>query len=265
MQSALAKEIVSLVDANKELRAECSQQEDEIKIYNKKLNTLNRALDTCYKTISHQDSAIIAHEEVIESLKSEIKSLKLRLHNVLQDLKHKDSACIAQDICILKLEDKIDQLKQRIKDLVNKKFIQNNTSMAVNALFENIGTGLDQLEIYISGGAVDRDRPFNPANALNAIRITITTIRGHCERFTQTAQESARALTTSQNNVNRLNDNIREIRADLERQIQMLTIAYNKERNAHREEWESHRETTEYAGELEDRVTALLAEKFTSY
>ena len=170
MESDLAKGIVSLVDANKELRKEYSQQEDKIKIYNKKLNTFNHALDTCYRTISQQDSTIIAYEEEIESLKSEIKSLKHRLHNILQDLKYKGSVYTTQDIHILKLEDKIDQLRQRIKDLVDKKYIQKETPMAVNALFENIGTGLDRLEIYINGGAVNGgDRPYNPANTLNAI------------------------------------------------------------------------------------------------
>jgi hypothetical protein len=262
MESDLAKEIVSLVDANKELRKECSQQEDEIKIYNKKLNTLNRELDTCYKTLSRQDSTIIAQEEEIESLKSEIKSLKQRLYNVLQDLKHKDSACTAQDICILKLEDKIDQLRQRIKDLVDKKISQNNIPMAVNALFENIGTGLDQLEIYINGGVVNRDRPYNPANALNAIRITITTIRGHCENLARTSLESVRALNTHQVTINNLRAKTDEIIAEYEQQIQMLTLAWNEERDAHREEWEEHRETTQYGLELEGRIAKLLAEKF---
>ena len=49
----------------------------------KKLNSLSRELDICYKIISRQDSIIIAHKNEIESLKSEIISLKQRLQKGL--------------------------------------------------------------------------------------------------------------------------------------------------------------------------------------
>ena len=94
------------------MRKELENKIAENKLKNKKLKTLSWELDRCYKTISWQDSIILAHEDEIESLKSEIKSLKQRLHKALQDLKYKGDANIVQDIYILRLEDKVDQLKK---------------------------------------------------------------------------------------------------------------------------------------------------------
>jgi SMC interacting uncharacterized protein involved in chromosome segregation len=96
------------------LRKKLADKIAENNIFNKKLKALTRKLETCYRILSHQDSAIIAHEDEIESLKSEIKSLKQRLHKALQDLRHKSDTSTAQDIYILKLEDKVDQLKTHI-------------------------------------------------------------------------------------------------------------------------------------------------------
>ena len=80
----------------------------ENKLEDKKLKSLSQELDRCYKTISQQDSTILAYEDEIESFKSEIKSLKQHLHKALQDLRYKDNASISQDIHILRLEDKVD-------------------------------------------------------------------------------------------------------------------------------------------------------------
>src|SRR4051812_2802479 len=106
-----------LLDTNKELRRELEDEISESKLKNKKLNSLSRELKNCYKTLSHQDSTIIAHEDEIASLKSEIKSLKQRLHKALQDLRHKGNASTTQDIHILRLEDMVEQLKKRIREI----------------------------------------------------------------------------------------------------------------------------------------------------
>ena len=70
---------IEILDTNKELRKELAEEIANNNISNKKLNALTRELDACYKTITRQDSTILAHEDEIESLKSEIISLKLRL------------------------------------------------------------------------------------------------------------------------------------------------------------------------------------------
>src|SRR5271163_4975430 len=88
---------IEILDTNKEL---CKELADEIAtndISNKKLNALTRELDACYKTISQQDSVIIAHEEEIATLKSEIISLKQRLQKALQNAEHKEKQLVLQE------------------------------------------------------------------------------------------------------------------------------------------------------------------------
>ena len=103
---------IEILDTNKELRKKLADEIAENKLKDKKLKALSRELEICYKTISRQDSTILAHKDEIASLKSEIKSLKQRLHKALQDLRHKGDASTAQDIHILRFEDKVDQLKK---------------------------------------------------------------------------------------------------------------------------------------------------------
>jgi len=163
---------IEILDTNKELRKELEDEIVENKLKDKKLKALTRELETCYNTISRQDSTILAHEDEIESLKFEIKSLKQHLHKALQDLRHKGNASTAQDIHILRLEDNVDQLKKRIREITDKKLSQINSSpMALPDILRNVGTALDRIERYING-----DTSFDPRNTLNGIRISITTI-----------------------------------------------------------------------------------------
>ena len=103
---------IEILDTNKELRKELEDEIAENKLKDKKLKSLTKELENCYRVLSHQDSTILAHEDEIASLKSEIKSFKQHLHKALQDLRHKSNASTSQDIHILKLEDKVDQLKK---------------------------------------------------------------------------------------------------------------------------------------------------------
>ena len=110
-------------------------------ISNKKLKTLNKELDACYKTISQQDSTILIHEDEIASLKTEIKSLKQRLHKALQDLRYKGNASTIQDIHILRLEDKVDQFKTciyEITDLNHKKVSNNKEILDMEHIIQGI-------------------------------------------------------------------------------------------------------------------------------
>jgi chromosome segregation ATPase len=119
---------IEILDTNKELRKELDDEITENNLKDKKLKALSRELETCYRTLSHQDSTILAHEDEIASLKSEIKSLKQRLHKALQDLRYKADASTAQVIHILRLEDKVDQLKTRIYEItgLSHKKVSNN-------------------------------------------------------------------------------------------------------------------------------------------
>ena len=163
---------IKILDTNKELRKELAEEIANNKIFNKKLIVLSWELDSCYRTLSHQDSTILAHEDKIASLKSEIKSLKQCLHKALQDLRHKGNASTAQGIHILRLEDKVDQLKKRIREITDKKLSQINSSpMALPGMLRDVATALDRIENYLGG-----DTTVNPINTLNGIRITLTTV-----------------------------------------------------------------------------------------
>ncbi len=64
-----------LLNTNQEL---CSELQDEIyinKSNEKKLCSLVKELEQCYRTILLQNNTIIAHEKEIEKLKSEISNL----------------------------------------------------------------------------------------------------------------------------------------------------------------------------------------------
>jgi chromosome segregation ATPase len=145
---------IEILDTNTELRKELEDEIAENKLKDKKLKTLSRELENCYRTLSHQDSTILAHEDEIASLKSEIKSLKQRLHKALQDLRYKGNANTSQNIHILRLEDKVEQLKKRIREITDKKLFEpqiNNSQMALPDILRNIGTALDRVENYIDG------------------------------------------------------------------------------------------------------------------
>ncbi|CAB5360965.1 unnamed protein product [Rhizophagus irregularis] len=205
---------IEILDTNKELRKELENEIAENKLKDKKLKSLSRELEICYRTLSHQDSTILAHEDEIESLKSEIKSLKQRLHKALQDLQQKGDVSTAQDIHILRLEDKVDQLKKRIREITDKKLFGsqiNSSLMALPDILRNIGTALDQVENYIDGV----DTTFNPKNTLNGIRISLTTVRGHMQRHTQDAINLQGQLNTAHNLLNNANRQINNFFNDM--------------------------------------------------
>ena len=86
-----------LLDTNQEL---CSELRDEIfinKSNEKKIRSLVKELEQCYRTISSQDNTIIAHEGEIVELKSQISNLRKQLRVLQQDKKFKDEVGSIQD------------------------------------------------------------------------------------------------------------------------------------------------------------------------
>ena len=214
---------IEILDTNKELCKELADEIAENNIFNKKLKALSRELETCYRTLSHQDSTILAHEGEIESLKTEIKSLKQRLHKALQDLRYKADASTAQDIHILRLEDKIEQLKKRIREITDKKLSQINSSLiALLELLRDIATAINHVELYVDG-----DRSFDPKNTLNGIRITLTTVRTHMQRVSNKALHYQGLLNMANGQVNNLMNDMANVRNECLQRAQLLTLAYN--------------------------------------
>ena len=116
-----------LLDTNQELRSELRDEISINKSYEKKIRSLVKELEQCYRTISLQDNSIIAHEKEIEELKSEISNLRKQLRVLQQDKKFKDEVGSIQDGQIIELENKVGSLKARIQILTNKK-------ISINAL-----------------------------------------------------------------------------------------------------------------------------------
>src|SRR5271168_2822718 len=161
---------IEILDTNKELRKELVNEIATNDISNKKLKALSRELESCYNTISQQDSVIIAHEDEIAILKSEIISLKQRLQKALQNAEHKEKQLVLQEYQLQGFEENVAHLKRRIKELTDKKFLFQEATMALPDFLTNVATALDRVENYISGA----DTSINPINTLNGIRVTLT-------------------------------------------------------------------------------------------
>src|SRR5277367_6954663 len=81
---------LEILDINKELRKELGEEISINKDNEKKIRSLIKEVEACHRSLSHQDSTIIAHEDKIISLKAEISSLKKHLRQIQQDVKLKD-------------------------------------------------------------------------------------------------------------------------------------------------------------------------------
>ena len=111
-----------LLDTNQEL---CDKLQDEISINKsneRKIRSLVKELEQCYRTISLQDNTIIAHEKEIEDLKYQITDLQKQLRILQQDKKFKEGVASLQDNCIIKFKNKVEHLKARIWKNLNKCF-----------------------------------------------------------------------------------------------------------------------------------------------
>src|SRR6266480_7566250 len=86
-----------LLDTNQELRSELRDEIFINKSNEKKVRSLVKELEQCYRTISLQDNTIIAHKKEIEKLKSEISDLRKQLKVLQQDKKFKDGVGSIQD------------------------------------------------------------------------------------------------------------------------------------------------------------------------
>ena len=160
---------IEILDTNKELRKELNEEISINKDSEKKIRSLIKEVEAYHRSLTHQDSTIIAHEEEIISLKAEIISLKKCLRQIQQDVKLKDEASSVQDSRIIELEDKVDQLKARISKLVSKKIPENKISpegdmaQAFNAINEILGsrqqiaTYLQGIRVYLDGLSIHDD------------------------------------------------------------------------------------------------------------
>src|ERR1043166_4774882 len=170
-----------LLDTNQEL---CDKLQDEISINKsneRKIRSLVKELEQCYRTILLQDNTIIAHEKEIEKLKSEISNLRKQLRILQQDKKFKDEVGSIQDGQIIELENKVGSLKERIRILIDKKISINVLDMETTNLIANVNRGLDRIENHIRGVGTPMQ---NPTNVIDGIRGSLNTIRVTLQNIT---------------------------------------------------------------------------------
>src|SRR6266487_6978175 len=163
-----------LLDTNQEF---CNELHDDIfinKSNEKKIRSLVKELEQCYRTISIQDNTIIAHEKEIEKLKSQISDLRKQLRILQQDKKFKDEVGSIQDGRIIELENKVGSLKTRIRILIDKKISINALDMTTTNLIANVNRGLERIENHIRGISTPMQ---NPANVIDGIRGLLNTIQ----------------------------------------------------------------------------------------
>jgi len=235
---------IEILDTNKELRKELANEIAQNDISNKKLKALNRELDSCYKTISQQDSTILDHEDEIESLKSEIKSLKQCLQKALQDVEKKEKHLLSRENQLQELEDKVVQLKKRINELVDKKFTVNITNMEepFHRILDNrtrIATGVAVIRRHIDDARItlpnDIARWFDIIpTCLTEIIGATNTARNFLERRSNLlTQQTIRATTGEQNlaNVIAERDNFQSTLHDYQDMVAELTKDLTKANN----------------------------------
>ena len=163
-----------LLDMNQELRSELQDEISINKSNEKKIRSLVKELEQCYRTILFQDNSIIAYEKEIEELKSEISNLQKQLRVLQQNKKFKDEVGFIQDGRIIELENKVESLKARIQILIDKKIPIDNLDMATTNLIANVNRGLERIENHIRGV----DTPMqNPTNVIDSIRGSLNTIQ----------------------------------------------------------------------------------------
>ena len=251
-----------LLDTNQELHSELRDEISINKSYEKKIRSLVKELEQCYRTISLQDNTIIVHEKVIEKFKSEISDLRKQLRILQQDKKFKDEVGSIQDGRIIELENKVEQLKARIWILTNKKISINALEMATTDLIVNVNRGLDRIENHIRGVGTPIQ---NPTNVIDGIRGSLNTIRAILQNVTAERDQYQDLLNDENKQIQDLrqqlsdtrNQNLRFQRLLDESQGErdLAILAYNNERDA-------YRDCQQIAQQRQVRIVSLLQENF---
>ncbi|RIA84136.1 hypothetical protein C1645_832721 [Glomus cerebriforme] len=202
-----------LLDTNQELRSELRDEISINKSNEKKLHSLVKELEQCYRTISLQDNTIIAHEKEIEKLKSEISNLRKQLRVLQQDKKFKDEVGSIQDGRIIELENKVERLKARIRILIDKKIPIDNLDMATTNLIANM-VSEDTIWITLQNITTERDQYQNLLN-------------DSIWRVQELLREKFAKQILCQRNVNLLQQNTRQLQTNTQNQGQILALQNN--------------------------------------
>ncbi|RHZ84679.1 hypothetical protein Glove_78g138 [Diversispora epigaea] len=122
---------VKVLETNKVLRDELNSEVNINILNEKKIRKYLYELEQYHKTISFQDTTIIAQESENQELRSQVSKLKKRLRIALEDIKKKESYIPYLEQELINLEDEVNQLKFRIHEIYSYRNITEDiTDMA---------------------------------------------------------------------------------------------------------------------------------------
>src|SRR6266536_3066687 len=119
---------LALLKSNRELRKELNSEASINQSNEKKICILIKELEQCNRSISFQDTTIIAHEKEIQELKSQVSDLQKRLRSALKDVDKKESYALDLEQRLSTLEEEAVILKKKIREITSRKY--NKLSMS---------------------------------------------------------------------------------------------------------------------------------------
>ena len=196
-----------VLDTNQELRSELQDEISNNRNNEKRICSLVKELEQCYKTITFQDSTILAHENEIEELKLEISSLKKRLCVALQNVEDKEKHLLSREEQLYELEDKVKKLKTRIheitgisqkKVLTNRERTENSGNMdnTLQSILDgrlNVSACVAEIRLYLDG--VDNNLPDDIATQFDDITTSLTDIIRYVGTTQRYWEDRGRQLT----------------------------------------------------------------------
>ncbi len=113
---------LALLKSNRELRKELNSEASINQSNEKKICILIKELEQCSRSISFQDTTIIAHEKEIQELKSQVSDLQKCLRSALKDVDKKESYVLDLEQRLSTLEEEVLVLKKKIREITSRKY-----------------------------------------------------------------------------------------------------------------------------------------------
>ncbi|RHZ63692.1 hypothetical protein Glove_328g70 [Diversispora epigaea] len=198
--------LIETLKTNKVLRDELNSEVNINILNEKKIRKYLYELEQCNKTISFQDSTIIAQESEIQELKSRVLNLKKRLRIALEDVKKKESYILYLEQELINLEDEINRLKTRIQEICShRNILEDNTDMTqrppqppvieIRQNYEDIQKHLDDVRLYFQNRI---QVPFSRDTILKKLGL-ISTSANRLQEIAQNNQPIDQRITQLQN------------------------------------------------------------------
>ncbi|RHZ66436.1 hypothetical protein Glove_307g60 [Diversispora epigaea] len=197
---------IETLETNKVLRDELNSEVNINILNEKKIQKYLYELEQCNKTISFQDSTIIAQESKIQELKSRVLNLKKRLRIALEDVKKKESYILYLEQELINLEDEINRLKTRIHEICShRNILKDNTNMTqrppqppaieIRQNYEDIQKHLGDVRLYFQNRI---QVPFSRDAILKKLGL-ISTSANRLQEIAQNNQPIDQRITQLQN------------------------------------------------------------------